>query len=993
MAKRKLSAMDQGYGSISSTSRGEYEVFLSFRGLDTQKGFTDFLYTYLRDADILTFKDDNELRVGEEIGPELLKAIKESKILIPIFSKNYASSKWCLRELAQIVECHTNEGQMIYPIFYDVNPYEVRHQSGSYKDAFSQHKNNFDEMTVQGWKEAMRKVGQLKGLELIKETNGHEGQLVKKVVQDVLLGLKKNYTQLPDNLVGLDDHIKAMKELLNVDSNGIRVVGIHGIGGLGKTTIAKVIYNQLCEGFERCCFIEDVRVNSKGQNGIVELQTHLLCKIRKKEVGKINNVDEGIKQIEEAVGKKKVIIVLDDVDDKYQFDKLVGKCNLFGAGSRIIVTTRNKGLLDTIEATYQIENLHDVYGSYEPHLMKSIHSLELFSNYAFMRDSPPEDYGSLAQKVVSSAGGLPLVLVTLGSLLFGKKDIALWEEKLRKLKEAPPEEVLERLRISFDALDYWQRQIFLDIACFFIGEDYINCFYFWEACGFYPRDGLNVLVLRSIIKIEDDNKLRMHDQLRDLGRQIVREKNMDKPGKCSRLWCSEQASKLWEGRMVTRDVEALNLRNKSVCQPQCLVGKDFKKLRNLRYLSLGWADLDGDFKQRLSNLKWLDWECSGNCWPTNCHLKNLVVLNLSVKNIPDNWKGWSEIEMAKELKVLTLYGYNSNRASLISNFKSLGSLSVHAYFNLEEFDPSIRNLTNLRVLDLSLCESLGALDCSSFSALENLNLSRCRKLRRLDGLEQLKSLRYLNLSDCRELEILLDLSNFKKLKKLGIAMCMKLTGMQGLDSLESFDVLNMSCCISVKRLRGLSNLRMLKELLLDDCRNLRELDEVGVLESLELLDMSDCISIERLPDLSKLTKLKKLDLCGCEMLREVKGLSVLKSLEYLNLDCKSMEEFPDLSNLKKLVDLSICGWHDLTEIRGLEELKSLVWLSIISCSSIEQLSDLSNHKNLKYIDVLNCEKLTGIRGIEEVKSLENIDIWGCNSLNLPRLPNARIGGP
>ncbi|KAM7522821.1 hypothetical protein LguiA_012723 [Lonicera macranthoides] len=561
MGKRKLSAMDQvrndlyslallrRYGSTSSTSRGEYEVFLSFNGTDTRKGFTDFLYTYLVDADIRTFRDDNVLRVREEIGPELLKAIKESKISIPIFSKNYASSKWCLRELAQIVECHTNEGQMIYPIFYDVNPYEVRHQSGSYKDAFSQHKNNFDEMTIQGWKEAMRKVGQLKGLELIKETNGLEGQLVKKVLQDVMLGLEKNYTQLPGNLVGLDDHIKAMKELLNVNSNGIRVVGIHGIGGLGKTTIAKVIYNQLCEGFERCCFIEDVRANSNGQNGIVELQTHLLCKIRKKEVGKINNVDEGIKQIEEAVGKKKVIIVLDDVDDKYQFDKLIGKCNLFGAGSRIIVTTRNKGLLDTIEATYQIENLHDVYGSYEPHLMKSIHSLELFSKYAFMRDSPPEDYGSLAQKVVSNAGGLPLVLVTLGSLLFGKKDIALWEEKLRKLKESPPEEVLERLRISFDALDYWQRQIFLDIACFFIGEDYINCFYFWEACGFYPRDGLNVLVLRSMIKIENDNKLRMHDQLRDLGREIVREENMSKPGNRSRLWCTEHASKLWEGCM------------------------------------------------------------------------------------------------------------------------------------------------------------------------------------------------------------------------------------------------------------------------------------------------------------------------------------------------------------------------------------------------------------------------------------------------------------
>ena len=163
--------MVTGYSSTSSTSRREYEVFLSFRGTDTRKGFTDFLYTYLVDADIHTFRDDDELHVGEEIGPELLKAIKESKISIPIFSKNYASSKWCLRELAQIVECHTNEGQMIYPIFYDVDPSCVQHQKGSYKKAFRNHRKSVDEQTTKQWMEALEIVGELKGLELKKETN------------------------------------------------------------------------------------------------------------------------------------------------------------------------------------------------------------------------------------------------------------------------------------------------------------------------------------------------------------------------------------------------------------------------------------------------------------------------------------------------------------------------------------------------------------------------------------------------------------------------------------------------------------------------------------------------------------------------------------------------------------------------------------------------------------------------------------------------------
>ncbi|KAK3436987.1 hypothetical protein EUGRSUZ_C01839 [Eucalyptus grandis] len=110
-----------------------YEVFLSFRGLDTRKGFTDHLYTRLVDAGIHAFKDDNELRHGKKIGPDLLTAIKNSKILIPIISLNYGSSSWCLNELVQIMECqNSNIGHLVLPIFTKWEPTHVRHQIGSF---------------------------------------------------------------------------------------------------------------------------------------------------------------------------------------------------------------------------------------------------------------------------------------------------------------------------------------------------------------------------------------------------------------------------------------------------------------------------------------------------------------------------------------------------------------------------------------------------------------------------------------------------------------------------------------------------------------------------------------------------------------------------------------------------------------------------------------------------------------------------------------------
>ena len=168
--KRKRSSSADTAGSSSSASApasgGEYEVFLSFIGEDIRKTFTDYLHHDLVDAGIRSFRDSDKLRVGERIGPR--KAIQESKICIPIFSRDYASSQWCLLELAHMVDC----GKQILPIFYDVKLSDVVDQGGTYEEAFRQHQKHFDQEIVQGWKKAMRVVGEMKGWELEKETKG-----------------------------------------------------------------------------------------------------------------------------------------------------------------------------------------------------------------------------------------------------------------------------------------------------------------------------------------------------------------------------------------------------------------------------------------------------------------------------------------------------------------------------------------------------------------------------------------------------------------------------------------------------------------------------------------------------------------------------------------------------------------------------------------------------------------------------------------------------
>ncbi|CAN1828245.1 Disease resistance protein L6, partial [Linum perenne] len=144
----------------------------SFRGPDVRTSFADCLYSCLVRSRIRTFSDEEELRKGEQIAPSLVQAIIESKIHIPIFSQDYASSKWCLQELAKMVECwKQGKGHVILPIFYFVNPRDVRHQDGAYKEAFELHAQKHDADTVKEWREALQEVGKMKGW-TVKDSDG-----------------------------------------------------------------------------------------------------------------------------------------------------------------------------------------------------------------------------------------------------------------------------------------------------------------------------------------------------------------------------------------------------------------------------------------------------------------------------------------------------------------------------------------------------------------------------------------------------------------------------------------------------------------------------------------------------------------------------------------------------------------------------------------------------------------------------------------------------
>ncbi|CAN1195444.1 Disease resistance protein L6 [Linum perenne] len=628
------------YSSFPSV---EYEVFLSFRGPDTRRQITDILYRFLRRTKIHVFRDDNELRKGEEIGSNLRKAIDQSKIYVPIISKSYAHSKWCLIELAEIIQRHEQDTRRtILPIFYMVDPRDVRHQTGPYEDAFQEHGKKYDERTIKNWKDALNKVGALKGWHV--KNNDEQGAVADEVSADLLSRLsKENFTLETDELVGIDDHVEVVVEKLNLDSTNLTMVGLHGMGGIGKTTIAKAVYNKISSRFDHCCFLENIRETQAQKDGIVVLQKRLVSEIlRMDSVDQFAHDSGGRKMIKERVSRFKSLIVLDDVDEKFRFQDILGSPKDFVSESRFIITSRNVNVLITL-----IEN---EYKLYEVGSLNHPHSLELFCKHAFRKNSPPVDYETLADDIVHNTGGLPLTLKVIGSLLF-RQETAFWKDKLEQLRETLQlDQVMDRLKISYDTLAYDAQQIFLDIACFFIGTNKEMPSYMWSDCKLYPMSNINILVQRSMIKVGSEDEFQMHDQLRDMGREIIRQENIEHPWMRSRIWSAEEGKKLICERKGSNLIKGLRVENLSIGVEAI---ESLTNLSELRYFEANsLTTLVEDFTNFLPNLRWLQLHRYNSynreeCEPplTNFNMKNLVILDIRESCLPDNWGGWSQIQV------------------------------------------------------------------------------------------------------------------------------------------------------------------------------------------------------------------------------------------------------------------------------------------------------------------------------------------------------------
>ncbi|KAF8006872.1 hypothetical protein BT93_K1007 [Corymbia citriodora subsp. variegata] len=625
-----------------------------------------------------------------------------------------------------------------------------------------------------------------------------------------------------------DDQANHILSLMNISDNDKRIIVIiNGEGGIGKTTLAKLIYNQVSCHFDGCSFLANINEATQVLGGFQLLQTKLISDVLKRELEDVAFVSRGIEFFRDSFCNMRVLIILDDVENAFHVQKLIGDCfDCFASGSRILVTTRNSVVL---EESPQIR-------TYYVSRLDNDQAFQLFRQHASLPTSSSCSNFELLNRHLKTMAGLPLFIEVMGALSNIKTP---WEWSMLLQEFIIPKGDFQS--IVEGGLDHEQKQRFLDIACFATGIDSRVAFYLWFDSTFLPSSE----ILTPLAKIGENNQIWMHSMLRRLGREIIRGENLTDPGRRSRILNHEIAL----DTIKRKQMQNLRVLDLTGCV-DLLVTPKFSGCQNLAILIL----------ERCSQLVKIDHSIGD--------LKCLVSLNLmfctELSMLP------VEVGRLTALQELLMDGTSIQEIPIsIGHLKQLETMTASNCFSLSQLPRTICHLTNISFLSLdgtriaALPDSVGIL-----VRLKHLSLRDCRRIRKLpNSIGNIgSSLVELNVSGT-------GISKFPDLLK----------------NLQNLKVLRMDSCFFREFPPDIGELTNLEEIHASWCRSFEGgiPSEIGKLHNLRILRLRHS-TISSIPaEIHELSNLRTLDLLHCDMIKDLPRLPSSITVLYVDDALKS----------------------------------------------------------------------------------------------------------
>ncbi|KAI6668368.1 hypothetical protein NL676_016150 [Syzygium grande] len=767
------------------------------------------------DAGIRVFRDDEELRVGEVIGGELLRAIDDSILYIPIFSRGYATSKWCLREIARMVEntdaSNRSEGikKKILPIFFDVEPDDVKLKTPLYRDALLEHEKKVPE-EVEAWRKALVEVDEIKGWNLNRDEG--QGHLIKLVVEDVLEKL-----WISEEIVEILKTKEGKKQVQAFDLDGKYD---SKVWSLMKMAIKlKVLALRKCfsitrtPDFSKCLMLERLTLER--------------C--------------DNLTEIDCSIGRLKCLIDL-NINDCSRLEELPKEIGGLEKLKRFSLTD-----------CYRVSKLPDSVG-------KLVSLTELYLSNMRVT-SLPDSICRLKCLSTLNVSRMPITeLPDSIAALVKLESFSLISTKIRELPISIGK--LKSLRL-------------LDFSCKMIpiltGKGWklpsaigmlenleeIHAERCEELEGEIPDEVGNLLLLR-ILNLSDTRI----DTLPSTISKLTRLQKLD----LSRCHKIKELPKLPTSLICLR-VESRSLL--SVPNLSNLTNLEELLLSDGSRLSDGFRNTNGSDLMRTSNLSWIGRLSKLNklelrLWNNPTPPTELSTLSLLEELTLSSLDLQPLEQLPSSLLGLRLDNFNSTR-SLSSNLRSLSMLMLCGS-RVKEIQ--LHGLLQLRNLTVECCELLERLSIlSSLKNLIDIRVCKCSGLVDIQFQGVMESLQYLSIEDCESVkrlraEVPNDLGSsselafcgervsvlstaLKKLKECSLVSCGKLLEIQVVGMLESLEYFLLYHCHAMERLGGLANIKNLRHLAIGMCSQLRAVEGLDKLEILDELNIFGCSSLER----------------------------------------------------------------------------------------------------------------------------------------------------